>query len=101
MIGARGRWDCLFYSDNDGVPRSGDERCVFHQIRLNPNSLSDNHQRRKTACHELGHGVGLYHGNTTLHNDCMWAGTAPTGIQYEQYNQHHRDHANSQRRATS
>jgi len=74
-------------------------------IRINSNSavLPDDHQKAKTVCHEIGHSVGLAHGNdqTTFWNDCMLSGVAPAGAGFRIYNQHHIDHANSRTPAAS
>lgn len=77
--------------------------CEQFRVRLNPDRLVDTHNWVKTACHEIGHTVGLAHGTnqSTFWNDCMYSGTAPAGTQYERYNQHHIDHANSRTPASS
>lgn len=45
-----------------------------------------------TACHELGHTVGLTHGGSST--DCMAVRgeTPPTAMQFRRYGPHHRDH---------
>lgn len=85
----------------DGLPFTGDELCTTSTVRLNPTLLPDGHQRRKTACHEIGHSVGLAHGvsTSTFFNDCMLSGAAPSGEQFERYNTHHISHANSRTRS--
>jgi len=98
--GVRGDWSCRLWGDGaDGVPNSGDERCAGATVRISsdPLVLTNDHQRRKTTCHEIGHSVGLAHGTdtTTFWNDCMVSGAVPAGIQWEQYNAHHIVHANS------
>jgi hypothetical protein len=92
----------------------GDYRCVTWNavgfcdaaiVRLNSSTavLPNDHQRRKSACHEIGHSVGLAHGTdtATFWNDCMLSGTAPAGNQWEQYNAHHIAHINSRAPAAS
>lgn len=47
----------------------------------------DDEDRKKTACHELGHSVGLGHHDTS--SDCMRNGAVPsTALQYRQYRDH-------------
>ena len=98
--GTRGSWGCRLWENGaDGLPNSGDDRCSAANIKINPNPgvLVDNHQRRKTICHEIGHSVGMMDGTNTATywNDCMVSGTVAAGNQWEQYNSHHRTHANS------
>lgn len=98
--GVRGEWTCRLWGDGaDGVPGTGDERCAGATVRISndPTVLVNDHQRRKTTCHEIGHSIGLAHGTdtTTFWDDCMVSGTVAPGIQWEQYNAHHIAHANS------
>jgi len=100
----RGLYSCTaFNNGDDDIPGSGDEECETSVIRLNPTLLTDSHQRLKTACHEIGHSVGLAHGSNsaTFWNDCMISGAVAAGIQWEQYNAHHVAHANSRVPTTS
>jgi hypothetical protein len=100
----RGDWHCRLWNNGiDGIPESGDDRCEGATIRLNPSVLTDGHQQRKTACHEIGHSVGLAHGTNTatFWNDCMFSGAVPAGLQRERYNAHHVAHANSRTPSTS
>jgi hypothetical protein len=98
-MSARGDYICRVWNNGvDGVARSGDDRCEGATIRINSRAgvLTSNHQWRKTICHEIGHSVGLAHGSTTnFFTDCMINGAVPEGLQWEQYNLHHRNHANS------
>ncbi|HVQ96310.1 MAG TPA: hypothetical protein VMU51_35155 [Mycobacteriales bacterium] len=99
---------------NSTMGARGDSRCVTWNavgfcdaaiVRLNSNAavLPNDHQRRKTACHEIGHTVGLAHGDdtATFWNDCMLSGTVAAGNQWEQYNAHHVAHINSRQAAAS
>jgi len=82
--GPRGDYLCLaFNSANE---------CEQARVRLNTALLNDTANRRKTACHEVGHSGGLRHGGDT---DCMINGAITTGFQT--YDQHHIDHLNSQK----
>lgn len=78
----RGRYTCDLIT--------GDLTCQRATLRLNPDLLTDGNNRRKTACHELGHSAGLRHGGTA---DCMLNGavTAPTST----YSTHHITHINN------
>jgi hypothetical protein len=101
----RGDYWCQLWNNGvDGIPNSGDDRCESARVRLDPNKLTDDHQRRKTACHEIGHSVGLAHGDfggyppkysNEYYDDCMRNGAVPAGAQWESYNAHHVAHANS------
>jgi hypothetical protein len=88
--GQRGRYDCTNRSGNI---------CLAADVILDPDQLNqgDNDllDRRKTACHEVGHSVGLHHGDTK--NDCMINGEIPnTGNQWRTYSPHHiHDHINN------
>lgn len=65
---------------------------VCHQatLRIDPVVTGDMVNHRKTACHELGHSVGLRHST-----QCMMSGAAPDdSIQYRRYRPHHIWHIN-------
>jgi pregnancy-associated plasma protein-A len=64
--------------------------CYRARIRLNTTYLTDNLNRRATACHEIGHSVGLTHGGTT---DCMKSGF--NTVENSKYNSHHVSHINA------
>jgi hypothetical protein len=73
--------------------------CYHGQIILDPTEIDkgtdDDADRKKTACHEVGHSVGLQHGDNKL--DCMIIGEipAPTG-QWKTFGTHHiNDHINA------
>jgi hypothetical protein len=91
--GTRGRWECWDLSTNGDV-------CLSANVLLNKTELDqgpyDYEDRRKTACHELGHSVGLEHGNGK--NDCMVNGAIedvdpndPTDPKWRHYGNHHKD----------
>jgi hypothetical protein len=67
----------------------GSNTCARSRIRLNPNNLANDLNRRKTACHEVGHSVGLQHGDRK--SDCMRNGHVTSG--HQRYNAHHVEHA--------
>ncbi len=52
---------------------------------------NDERDEEQTACHELGHSVGLSHAS----NDCMMSGEPPADLQYRRYSDHHRSHINN------
>ncbi|WP_162907922.1 hypothetical protein [Allorhizocola rhizosphaerae] len=88
----RGDYACLTFNSAG--------RCEQARLRLNPNLLTDTHNRRKTACHELGHSVGLAHGQfgastPEFYDDCMRTGPVNTETRFQQLNLHHRTHANN------
>lgn len=90
----RGAYSCI-------IRKTGNV-CERAHIRLNPNRLTTANDRRKTACHEVGHSVGLKHGVTTAqpsatrdngsYLDCMRSGDIVTGQDFQHYDQHHVDH---------
>ena len=68
-------------------------QCTNAHVTLNPDLLTDDRNRRKTACHELGHSVGLRHGDNV---DCMINGWISVYYQYPDiYSTHHRTHINN------
>lgn len=79
-ISARGEYLCLRFESGN--------TCNSARVRMTPNQLSSLAQARKTACHEIGHSVGLTHGNIT---DCLISGSTTLST----YNQHHTDHINA------
>lgn len=62
--------------------------CDSFVVLFNSDLLLTYTQRRKTACHEIGHSVGLSHAPTG--DDCMISGN----YGYAGYNQHHVSHIN-------
>lgn len=92
---ARGQYSCqTFNAFND---------CDQGEVRLNPNLLTTVLDRTKTACHEIGHSVGLRHGNPNVaadnnsYTDCMRSGNPPTGAGSlpTSYDAHHIQHINN------
>jgi hypothetical protein len=79
----RGAYRCV------AVNPSG--RCQQANIWMNPNNLANEINRRKTACHEVGHYGRLVHHNPP-YNDCMVSGHISSGHQH--YNGHHVWHLN-------
>lgn len=62
-------------------------------LRQSPN-VSYGLQANKTACHELGHAVGLAHAQ--FGDDCMDSGWRADGsVQWVRYNEHHESHLNA------
>jgi hypothetical protein len=80
--GQRGKYLCI---------RTGNGNCEQAYVFLNPQELSDGVNRRKTACHEVGHSAGLSHSDDV--NGCMQSGYVSSGHQQYWY-PHHVDHLN-------
>ena len=98
-VGCSSTTDVIFRQVNSGMNDRGDYRCLNFNIygrceralvRLNAELLTNADNRRKTACHEVGHSVGLRHGGTV---DCMLNGPV-NGPTYT-YSSHHIDHINA------
>jgi hypothetical protein len=89
----RGQYDCT----NPGNPGPGDI-CLASDVTLDPDEINqgddDPEDRKKTACHEVGHSVGLIHGDNK--DDCMINGPIPdTTAQWRNFSNHHvQDHIN-------
>lgn len=92
-LGARGEYDCI-------IPNS-QGNCERAHLRFNPNNLPSANDRVKTACHEIGHSVGLKHGIDGVDNDdytdCMFSGAIPPGLNFDEYDAHHIAHINNRR----
>lgn len=71
---------------------SSSGRCWHSSIWLNPNHLANKLNRRKTACHEVGHYGRLMH-HRAPYSDCMVSGHV-TETRNRIYNDHHRWHLN-------
>lgn len=91
--------DVIFRQVNSGMTERGTYQCLAFNIygrceralvRLNAALLTDADNRRKTACHEIGHSGGLRHGGTA---DCMLNGAVAQPTSW--YTQHHVDHLNA------
>lgn len=81
--GLRGAYQC--------VRRNSAGRCQQANIWMNPANLTNTLNRRKTACHEVGHYGRLVHHNPP-YNDCMVSGHISSG--HQRYNAHHVWHLN-------
>lgn len=86
----RGSYQCQATSSTPGF-------CQFGYIRLNPNLLTDATNRRKTACHELGHALGLSHHSSGGYG-CMISGAVSTTTSL--WVSHHLFHLEQRRRTT-
>ena len=82
--GVRGAYQC---TSTSGVSGPG---CQTARLKLNPDLLNDDLNRKKTACHEVGHSGGLSHESDP--NDCMVPGPVSSG--HTDYNTHHIGHLN-------
>lgn len=81
----RGRYNCL--------DRTGNV-CNRATLKIDPALTGNMVNHRKTACHELGHSVGLTHRSADFYQ-CMTNGAAPSDhITYRRYRAHHVDHIN-------
>jgi hypothetical protein len=81
LPGVRGWYDCA-------VPYGS--VCARAEVRLNPSLLTNQLNRRKTACHEVGHYGTLAHYSGSGghgHEDCMKSGAVSSG--HQQYNGSH------------
>jgi hypothetical protein len=81
--GLRGAYRC--------VTRNAEGRCQQANIWMNPANLANTLNRRKTACHEVGHYGRLVH-HDPPYSDCMVSGHISSG--HQQYNAHHVWHLN-------
>jgi hypothetical protein len=90
-LGARGQYSCQLFNSAGNCERAN--------LRFNPNNLPSANDRVKTACHELGHSVGLKHGIIGVDNDqytdCMSSGSIPPGLNFDEYDAHHIAHINA------
>jgi len=86
----RGQYKCVTWVVFDSICNSSD-------ITLDPAQINigdfDQLDTTKSACHEVGHSVGLTH--ITGGDDCMMNGQIPNeNAQYQRYNAHHVGHIN-------
>lgn len=89
--GVRGQTSCA-----ERAPETG--YCDRFQVVLDLAQLNhgdnDEQDQDKTACHELGHSVGLGHHDDG--GDCMRNGERPDNDdKWEHYSPHHEDHINA------
>lgn len=82
--GTRGSYQCQAFNTAD--------ECEWSHVRLNPTLLNNDLNRNKTACHELGHSLGLTH-HAAPYSDCMVSGAVTSGHQH--YNDHHVTHVDN------
>ena len=90
--GVRGQAPCIIWISHDP------DVCDSYDIVLDPAELNegsnDELDTTKTACHEVGHTVGLSHSPTG--DDCMRSGEIPsTDVKWRKYNSHHVGHINN------
>lgn len=92
LVGLRGEYECL-----DLAP-DGPNTCNRAAIRIdNTQIIQDGPEgkeqlnREKTACHEVGHSLGMAH-HVSPYDDCMVNGRVSQD--HRDYNQHHREHIN-------
>src|SRR5690606_29168097 len=90
------------YGEARCVLRNANDYCDRYLLTLNDNIINQSEfpaaQRRKTACHEVGHTGGVRHysnsdfpGNDTAHS-CLRSGAVPAASQawHTRYGAHHR-----------
>lgn len=83
--GVRGKYTCVALSS--GICLRADVYLDPAEIDIGTNDFED---RRKSACHEAGHSVGLRHGDSV--SDCMRNGEIPTtALKWRRFNEHHID----------
>lgn len=88
--GVRGSTQCVVFRSNGFCDRNN-VTLDLSEINIGDDDEQD---QDKTACHELGHTVGLTHHNAP-YSDCMISGERPdNSSQYELYNAHHVGHIN-------
>ena len=80
-----GRYNCL-----DWVGTTN--KCNRARVEFNGSLLKNTLNKKKTACHEIGHTGGLAHSGNA--NDCMINGLVSSG--HVHYNAHHVAHLNHQ-----
>ena len=86
----RGLYHCVTWVTYGSICNSADVKLDPAEINIGSNDELDT---TKSACHEVGHSVGMAHSGTD--DDCMRSGEIPnTNVQYQQYNSHHRGHIN-------
>lgn len=103
-LSGSGETDVVWLDDNLPGDTRGETYCEDYDgdycdqsyLTLDPAEINegsnDEADTTKTACHELGHTVGLTHNNTT---DCMIGGERPSlSTIYETYTAHHKWHIN-------
>lgn len=90
--GYRGQYECISLNTSTLI-------CTASKVTLDPDELNigtgDHEDKQKTACHEVGHSVGLQHGDTKP--DCMRNGEIPDlSVQWRRYGSGHHipDHIN-------
>jgi len=82
LLGILGSYRCTSWTQVYGV-------CAGSSIQLNSDLLTSTSFRQKTACHEIGHSVGLTHGAS--YGGCMISGFSTINF----YSSHHISHINS------
>lgn len=88
--GVRGQRVCVVVGDIPSVCDRSNVSIDFAEVDIGSNDWED---RRKTACHELGHSVGLNHDTAS----CMISGEIPSvGEQWRRYSSHDVGHINAQ-----
>ena len=88
--GARGQRICAVVGDIPSVCDRSNVSIDFVEVDIGSNDWED---RRKTACHELGHSVGLNHDTES----CMISGEIPNvNEQWRRYSSHDVGHINAQ-----